>query len=58
MMRLQRRSRGFQIAILVAAAIALAGAVVAAILIPDQPPQTASDPAGEISGPQVSPQTP
>jgi EmrB/QacA subfamily drug resistance transporter len=49
---------GFQIAVLVAAGIALAGAVVAAILIPNQPPQAASERAGEITVPQVSPQRP
>jgi EmrB/QacA subfamily drug resistance transporter len=48
---------GFQIAVLVAVAITLAGAVAAAILIPSQPPQTACEPV-EISGPQVSPQRP
>jgi hypothetical protein len=39
---------GFQIAVLVAAGIALAGAIVAAVLIPNQPPQTtpAQIPAG------------
>jgi EmrB/QacA subfamily drug resistance transporter len=49
---------GFQTAVLVAAGIALAGAVFAAMLIPNQPPQAASEPVAEISGPQVSPQTP
>ena len=49
---------GYQIAVLVAAAIALVGAVAAAILIPSQPPQTACLPVGEISGPQVLPQRP
>ena len=48
---------GFQIAVLVAVAITLAGAVAAAILIPSQPPQTACEPI-ELSGPQVSPQRP
>ena len=49
---------GFQTAVLVAVAIALAGAVAAAILIPNQPPETASEPVVEVSGPQVSPQRP
>jgi hypothetical protein len=48
---------GFQIAVRVAVAITLVGAVAAAILIPSQPPQTACEPI-EISGPQVSPQRP
>jgi EmrB/QacA subfamily drug resistance transporter len=46
---------GFQIAVLVAVAITLVGAVAAAILIPSQPPQTACEPI-EIREPQVSPQ--
>jgi EmrB/QacA subfamily drug resistance transporter len=48
---------GFQIAVLVAVAITLVGAVAAAMLIPSQPPQTACEPI-EISGPLVSPQRP
>ena len=48
---------GFQIAVLVAVAITLVGAVAAAILIPSQPPQTACEPL-EISGSRVSPQRP
>ena len=46
---------GFQTAVLVAAAITLGGAVAAAILIPNQPPETACVEV-EISGPQLSPQ--
>jgi EmrB/QacA subfamily drug resistance transporter len=46
---------GFQIAVLVAAAIALGGAVVAAILIPNQPPQAAGEPESEIREPRGSP---
>jgi hypothetical protein len=48
---------GFQIAVLVAVAITLMGALAAAMLIPSQPPQTACEPI-EISGPLVSPQRP
>ena len=48
---------GFQIAVLVAVAITVVGAVAAAILIPSQPPEVACEPI-EISGPQVSPQRP
>jgi hypothetical protein len=40
----------------VAVAIALAGAVAAAVLIPNQPPETACEPVVEVSGPPVSPQ--
>ncbi len=49
---------GFQTAVLVAAGIALAGAVVAAILIPSQPPETACVELEELSGPQALPQRP
>jgi EmrB/QacA subfamily drug resistance transporter len=50
---------GFQIAVLVAAAITLVGAVAAAILIPSQPPETACfEPEIEVSGPRVSLQRP
>jgi hypothetical protein len=48
---------GFQTAVLVAVAICLAGAAAAAILIPNQPPETACWEA-EITGPQLSPQSP
>jgi EmrB/QacA subfamily drug resistance transporter len=49
---------GFQAAVLVAAGIALGGAVAAAILIPNQPPQRVSERLSEVSRGQVSPQSP
>ena len=49
---------GFQIAVLVAAGITLAGAVAAAILIPSQPPDEACIELDELAGVQLSPQRP
>src|SRR5262249_55319277 len=47
---------GFQTSVLVAVAVCLVGAVAAAILIPNQPPETACfEPEIEVSGPQPSP---
>jgi EmrB/QacA subfamily drug resistance transporter len=49
---------GFQIAVLVAVGITLAGAVAAAILIPSQPPDKACIELDELAGVQLSPQRP
>jgi hypothetical protein len=49
---------GFQIAVLVAVAITLVGAVAAAILIPSQPPETACVELEELRPPQALPQRP
>jgi EmrB/QacA subfamily drug resistance transporter len=49
---------GFQTSVLVAVAVTLVGAVAAAILIPNQPPQTACVDLEELTGAQLSPQRP
>jgi EmrB/QacA subfamily drug resistance transporter len=49
---------GFHSAVLAAVGIALIGAVMAAILIPNQPPQAGAAEAPEITGRRVQPQTP
>jgi hypothetical protein len=49
---------GFQVAVLVAVAITLLGAVAAAILIPNQPPETACIELDELTPVQLSPQRP
>jgi EmrB/QacA subfamily drug resistance transporter len=49
---------GFQIAVLVAVAITLVGAVAAAILIPSQPPETACVELEKLRPPQALPQRP
>jgi EmrB/QacA subfamily drug resistance transporter len=48
---------GFQSAVLVAVGIALVGAVMAAILIPNQPPQAGAAEEPEITGRRAQPQT-
>jgi EmrB/QacA subfamily drug resistance transporter len=48
---------GFQTAVLVAAGIALAGAVMAAVLIPNQPPQAAAHDDRESGGGELRPKT-
>src|SRR5262245_31812019 len=49
---------GFQTSVLVAVAVTLVGAVAAAILIPNQPPQTACIDPDELPVVQLSPQSP
>jgi hypothetical protein len=48
---------GFQTAVLVAAGIALGGAVVAVAMIPNQPPQTSTGPADRLMAATAPPQT-
>jgi EmrB/QacA subfamily drug resistance transporter len=48
---------GFQTAVLVAAGIALGGAVVAVAMIPNQPPQTSAEPADRPMAVTAQPQT-